>query len=169
MFPLTILLTIAIIALDIVAVRRLARHSQHRLLWVAAAVAADIVPIAISMGVLMTARDNTTAVMMTSAWAFFAYMVLCVARIPLNIAIVCSRRRWVRLGGGIVTAVTIVTLFYGMVVTRTDYCVTHHTIYSERLPKAFDGYRIVQLSDIHIGTMLSPEEELTEIVRLCNA
>ena len=170
MFPLTILLTIAIIALDIVAVRRLARHSQHRLLWVATAVAADIAPIAISMGVLMTATaDNTSAAMTASAWAFFSYMVLCVARIPLNIAIVCSRRRWVRLGGGIVTAVTIVALLYGMVVTRTDYHITHHTIYSERLPKAFDGYRIVQLSDIHIGSILSPEEELTRIVSLCNA
>ena len=169
MFQLTILLTIAIIALDIVAVRRLTRQSHYRSLWVAAAVAADIVPIAISMGVLMTARDNTTAVMMTSAWAFFAYMVLCVARIPLNIAIVCSKRRWVRLGGAAITAVTVIVLFYGMLVTRTDYHITHHTIYSERLPQAFDGYKIVQLSDIHIGTMLSPEEELTEIVRLCNA
>ncbi len=169
MFHLTILLTIAIIALDIVAVRRLARQSHYRSLWVAAAVAADIVPIAISVGVLMTARDNTTAVMMTSAWAFFAYMVLCVARIPLNIAIVCSKRRWVRLGGVAITAVTVIVLFYGMLVTRTDYHITHHTIYSERLPQAFDGYKIVQLSDIHIGTMLSPEEELTEIVRLCNA
>ncbi len=169
MFHLTILLTIAIIALDIVAVRRLARQSHYRSLWVAAAVAADIVPIAISMGVLMTARDNTTAVMMTSAWAFFAYMVLCVARIPLNIAIVCSKRRWVRLGGAAITAITVIVLFYGMLVTRTDYHITRHTIYSERLPQAFDGYKIVQLSDIHIGTMLSPEEELTEIVRLCNA
>lgn len=169
MFLITIFLTIVIVAIDIVAVRRLTRNSRYRLLYVAAAVAADILPIAISLGVLMAAKNNTTAVMMTSAWAFFAYMVLCVARLPLNIATLCSRRRWVRWIGAAMSLTTVIVLMYGMLVTRTDYKITHHTIYSERLPQAFDGYKIVQLSDMHLGTMLSAEDELREIVRLCNA
>ncbi len=40
---------------------------------------------------------------------------------------------------------------YGLLVERTDVKTTHRHIFLKRLPKAFDGFRIAQLSDIHIG------------------
>lgn len=39
---------------------------------------------------------------------------------------------------------------------------------SSRLPKAFDGYRILQLSDIHIGSWQGKEESIQELVSLVN-
>ena len=43
------------------------------------------------------------------------------------------------------------------------------TYTSSRLPKAFDGYRIIQLSDIHLGSFLQYPEKVQEAVDLVNA
>ena len=32
------------------------------------------------------------------------------------------------------------------------------------LPAAFDGFRIVQFSDLHIGTLVRPEREMNRLV-----
>ena len=42
------------------------------------------------------------------------------------------------------------------------------TIYSDRLPEAFDGYRIVQLSDLHLGTYRSSPRTVRKIVEKAN-
>lgn len=44
-----------------------------------------------------------------------------------------------------------------MHVNRVEVC-------SAKLPSTFDGMRIVQLSDMHVGTIVSPERELRRIV-----
>lgn len=169
MFFITIGLTVVIIAIDFFAVRRLTASLRYRWWMVALALLCDILPIVVSFWALSRGGENPISSMMISSWAFFAYMVLCIARVPFNISVLCSRRSLIRKVGLALSIITIATLFYGMLVTRTDYEVRRITIYSSRLPKSFDGYRIVQLSDIHLGTMLSAEEELAEIVALCNA
>ena len=37
------------------------------------------------------------------------------------------------------------------------------------LPAAFDGFRIVQFSDLHIGTLVRPEREMNRLVDTINA
>lgn len=168
MFFITTTISVAIIVLDFFATRRLTKNSKHRRWWDAAALTTDILPIIISLGALIFAKDNTTTVMMVSAWSFFGWMVLSIARIPLNIMVLISKKRWAKYGGVAITSCIVLTLIYGMFITRSDYEIRRVDIYSSRLPKEFDGYKIVQLSDIHIGTMIDAEEELAEIVALCN-
>lgn len=43
------------------------------------------------------------------------------------------------------------------------------TCRSTLLPKAFDGYRVLQLSDIHIGTFLRNRRFIDKLVRIVNA
>ena len=43
------------------------------------------------------------------------------------------------------------------------------TFHSSRLPEAFNGYRIVQLSDIHIGSWQGNAKSLQQMVDLVNA
>jgi predicted MPP superfamily phosphohydrolase len=47
---------------------------------------------------------------------------------------------------------------YGLLYERLNVEVTHHRIALERLPKAFEGFRIAQLSDFHISTFMTAEE-----------
>ncbi len=57
--------------------------------------------------------------------------------------------KWV----GIPVSVVIFALcWWGALVTRHEIEVKNVHILSERVPEAFDGYRIVQLSDMHVGT-----------------
>jgi hypothetical protein len=47
---------------------------------------------------------------------------------------------------------------YGLFYGRLNLQVTNQRIRLSRLPKAFDGFRIAQLSDIHVGPFMSAEE-----------
>jgi predicted MPP superfamily phosphohydrolase len=51
---------------------------------------------------------------------------------------------------------------------RLNLETTHRPIYLKNLPKAFDGFRIAQLSDIHIGPFMS-EDEIRKYVQIANA
>ena len=52
----------------------------------------------------------------------------------------------------------------GATVGRTALHVNRVEVCSAKLPSTFDGMRIVQLSDMHVGTIVSPERELRRIV-----
>lgn len=114
-------------------------------------------------------RDNSTMQVMISMWIYWGYMVVAIARQPLGIAILLSQSRVVRGLGAIVWCAVATIFFYGMAFTRTDYTIKEIEIASERLPKSFDGYRVLYISDLHLGTMVSPEKELAEIIRICNS
>ena len=48
--------------------------------------------------------------------------------------------------------VCFIAMWYGATVGRNEIQTTRVTVESENLPTAFDGYRIVQFSDAHVGT-----------------
>jgi len=56
---------------------------------------------------------------------------------------------------------------YGLMYERTEIETTRQRITLRRLPKAFDGFRIAQLSDIHIGPFM-PAEDIRKYVAMVN-
>lgn len=80
--------------------------------------------------------------------------------------------RWPRtpfIGTGLTLAVlSIIMVIYGSFIGRTQFEVKEVTYSSSRLPKAFDGYRIVQLSDLHIGSWQGNESAIRKLVDLVN-
>jgi uncharacterized protein len=57
---------------------------------------------------------------------------------------------------------------YGLFYGRLNLETTVQTIRLPRLPRAFEGFRICQLSDIHIGPFM-PAEEIRKYVAIANA
>ena len=49
-------------------------------------------------------------------------------------------------------------MIYGMLWGRYNYRVVKHTLYFDDLPEAFDGYRVVHISDIHSGSFDNTEK-----------
>lgn len=137
--------------------------------WLVTLWSMDALPALSWVFALVVSRDNPTWVSMVMLWANWAYMMLVIARASLMICVVLWRRVWIRLAGAAVSVAMMVAFVYGVVVTRTDYEVRRVVVSSKRLPKSFDGYRIVQLSDMHLGTMLDPEREVAQIVEICNS
>ena len=72
--------------------------------------------------------------------------------------VIPSRRRFVSLIGMGVAAIPFAGMIYGMLWGRYNYRVVKHTLYFDDLPEAFDGYRVVHISDIHSGSFDNTEK-----------
>lgn len=128
---------------------------------------ADLIPLFfVFIGLFTT--DNDTPMVMVSMWSNFVYMVVAIARQPLNLAIILSHKRVIRAIGAVVSLAAAGVFCYGMSVTRTDYTINNIELESARLPKEFDGYKITHISDLHVGSMIHPKEELMSVRDLCN-
>lgn len=69
--------------------------------------------------------------------------------------------------GLVVAAIPFLSLLWGMIRGAYDYHVRKIKVALPNLPKAFEGYKIVQISDIHSGSFMSGEP-LQEAVRIIN-
>ena len=69
-----------------------------------------------------------------------------------------SRRVFVsKLALGI-AAIPFASFLYGMYKGRYNFKVLKYTLHFEDLPEAFDGYRITQISDLHVGSFDNKEK-----------
>ncbi|KAA9324922.1 metallophosphoesterase [Adhaeribacter soli] len=67
-----------------------------------------------------------------------------------------GRRKFVSQAATILAGIPFAAFIYGMVKGRYDYRVHRTTLYFDDLPAAFDGFSIMQLSDIHAGSFDDP-------------
>lgn len=69
-----------------------------------------------------------------------------------------SRRAFLRLAGGAAAAAPLAIGTYGVVRGRLEVETTHPRLHLAQLPASLDGFRIAQLSDIHIGPFMSERQ-----------
>jgi len=79
-----------------------------------------------------------------------------------------SRAQFLNRVGIIIAGVPFLSIAYGIKWGRFNYTVRKHTLSFANLPPAFDGLRIVQFSDFHIGSFLHYHEKVMEAVELIN-
>jgi len=78
-----------------------------------------------------------------------------------------QRRRFLEQSAVAVGGIPFAAGAYGLLYERIDLETTNRQIKLPRLPPAFHGFRIAQLSDIHIGPFMS-EAEIRRVVRVAN-
>lgn len=78
-----------------------------------------------------------------------------------------SRGAFLKQSGLVVSALPFVTMMYGVVRGAFDYNVIKVKVRSPKIPKSFNGYRIVQVSDIHSGSFIM-HDPLIDAVRMIN-
>lgn len=71
---------------------------------------------------------------------------------PISTAEPISRSEFLVKAGMVVAAVPLASLTWGIVKGSYDYRVRRQTLYFPNLPKAFDGIRLAQISDVHSGS-----------------
>jgi uncharacterized protein len=69
-----------------------------------------------------------------------------------------GRRRFLKQSATVFCAAPFVAGAYGLLYGRLNLEVTRQRICLARLPKAFEGFRIVQLSDLHISAFMGADE-----------
>ncbi|MGA2133178.1 MAG: metallophosphoesterase [Bryobacteraceae bacterium] len=78
-----------------------------------------------------------------------------------------GRRQFLERTATAAVAAPFVAGAYGLFYGRLNLQITRQPIRLARLPKSFAGFRIAQLSDIHIGPFMS-ESEIRKIVQIAN-
>jgi predicted MPP superfamily phosphohydrolase len=78
-----------------------------------------------------------------------------------------SRRKFLEQTAMAVSGAPFIVGAYGLLYGRLDLETAERPISLARLPKAFHGFRMAQLSDIHIGPFM-PEEQIRKYVEITN-
>ncbi|EJW94849.1 integral membrane protein [gut metagenome] len=78
-------------------------------------------------------------------------------------------RRYFTLTGLILGTISFFNILYGALVGVSRFEVKEITYSHKDLPHGFDGYRILQLSDIHIGSWHDKPKKIERMVNLANA
>lgn len=78
-----------------------------------------------------------------------------------------SRRQFLSQAGFALAAMPFAAASYGAYVAREEYELVRQPILIENLPPPFDGYTILQLTDIHAGLFMT-ESQMEEFVSLAN-
>ena len=78
-----------------------------------------------------------------------------------------GRRKFMRQIGLSLAAIPFTSMLYGITKGKYNFKVKSLKLSFENLPKAFDGFKLVQISDIHTGSFDS-SEAITDAVNLIN-
>ena len=109
--------------------------------------------------------------------AVLLLIVLIVCLLPVGIgwgvaALQRSSACWVlswRVAGLSASAAVMAALCYGLLLGPDRLVTTSYTYAHSEVPQSFDGYRIVQLSDWHLGTFADRRERVERVVERVNA
>ena len=80
-----------------------------------------------------------------------------------------TRWRFITQTGLAVASIPFVSIIYGILKGRYDYTAERISISFPNLPSSFDGYKIVQFSDLHIGSFMQDYESVKKGIDLINS
>lgn len=111
-------------------------------------------------------------------WTIYAFLTIYVPKILFVVIslIGCLPYLWKskswKLGKYVGIPVALIVFFsmwWGAIVTRNVVNVIHVDVISRRLPKSFEGFKIVQISDLHVGTWGEDTRFISRLVDSVNA
>ncbi len=150
------------------------RHWPRRLVLWSAVLLYAMMAVAVVMPWLSDA-DGTLCAMMWMLTVFisvyaakFIFVIFAlIARLPR----LCKRRPWhgVTIAGGCLALLAFGLFWWGALINRFNLQVREVTVEIPSLPKSFDGLRIVQISDLHVGTYAGDASHLQMLVDTVNA
>lgn len=143
--------------------------------WITSGLCYALLIVAISLP-----RRDASSELAPVMWLLFTYLTIYVSKLIYLLCSMAGRlvrastkikikyypTRWV---GLCLAAVFMALMWIGAGYTRHKIMVTHEEFYSSKLPDSFDGYRIVQLSDLHVGTWGDDPTFLKNIVDSVNS
>lgn len=80
-----------------------------------------------------------------------------------------NRLKWLTTTGLCVSIIWFVAVWWGALINRFNHQIVEQTVYIENLPSGFDGFRIIQISDLHVGTYGDDSSYLADMMSVINA
>ena len=69
-----------------------------------------------------------------------------------------GRTEFIKIGATVISTVPFLSFLYGITKGKYNYKVITVPVYSPNLPEAFEGYKVVQISDVHAGSFDSKRQ-----------
>lgn len=101
-------------------------------------------------------------------WNYTIYIILLFLRGTFYLFLPFARSRRMIVAGALAAVAVTCVPVAGLLSGRKRIETRRVTIRSERLPDGFHGFRVLQFSDLHVGTMLDPEAETAAVVEAIN-
>ena len=151
-----IIVAVLCIAIDVFICRRLRRSGYRGLAWFNGALAVLTAALATAVAVMPLSEATTSnSTFVTGQYMLYTFFAL-VAPKALGLLVYglgrLLRQRWLTVCAFIVAALVFGIMWWGAIVTPGKIEVKEVELAFDNLPDAFDGYRIVQWSDAHLGT-----------------
>ena len=151
-----IIMAVLCIAMDVYICRRLRRNGYRWSMWFNILLAVLAAVLVIVIGVLpmsSASMPNSTFVnCQYMLYTFFAILAPKAIGMVVYGLLRWMKRRWAAFCSFIVAALIFGVMWWGAIVTPGTLEVNEVELEFANLPDAFDGYRIVQWSDAHLGT-----------------
>lgn len=151
-----IVVAVLCIAMDVFICRRLRRSGYRRLAWFNGALAVLTAAIATAIAVMPLSEASTanSTFVMGQYMLYTFFTILAPKALGLLVYGIgrLLKQRWMTTCSFMVAALVFGIMWWGAIVTPGKIEVREVEMAFENLPDAFDGYRIVQWSDAHLGT-----------------
>ena len=151
-----IIMALLCIAMDVFISRRLKRRGYRWAMWFNVLLALLSAGLVISIGLLPMSRATTTnSTFVTCQYMLYTFFAIIVPKALGMVVYGIGRwfkRRWAAGCAFAVAALVFGVMWWGALITPSTLEVREVELEFDRLPDAFDGYRIVQWSDAHLGT-----------------
>lgn len=140
-------------------------------------VSAVLLYVALIVGVSMPRRSGDDGSLLFIMWVLFGYMTFIVPKLVFVVVDAVAslpvlwhgrRWRWLSLTGGVISIVAFLAMWWGALVNRFRVDVREVDFEFPHLPAAFDGFKIVQISDLHVGTYGDDDRFVRKLVGVIN-
>lgn len=142
-------------------------------IWSVAALTAILV-----IGIFIPAKEGNNHRLLLKMWFLFSYLSV---YFPKFVAVVFDllasiprllgrpRIKFLTITGLTLASVLFIAIWWGALINRFNIQHTEQTIEIAGLPKSYEGYRIVQFSDLHTGTYDNDTTFVSKLVDQINA
>ncbi len=158
MLTVSLLCALVVDAYIFIVLRRRCRSRVPSFIQLFSAIALYVLLI---VALCLPMRTGQSGMLLTKMWLLFGFMTAVLGKLVFVLIDAISlipipfggkRWRWLAYAAAAAGIVTFVALWWGALVNRFNIDTSKTDIEIPGLPASFDGYRIVQLSDLHVGT-----------------
>lgn len=130
------------------------------------------------LGMCLPMRSGDAGIFLVKMWILFGYITVIVSKatfvlfdLVARIPSIFGRHRIKALSfiGGVAALTIFLAMWWGALVNRKNIETVRIDIPIEHLPAAFDDYRIVQISDLHVGTFGDDTSYVDRLVDYVNS
>lgn len=170
-----ILLSLAIDLRIYVIARRRCQSAVPSIIHIACAL---LIYIVLGVAIALPTRGGDDTSLVAKMWLLFTFITVLSAKAVFVLIdfIACipqlfrkHRWHWLSLSGAILAVITFLAMWWGALVNRFNIDINEVTVTIPNLPQEFDGYRIVQISDLHVGTYGRDTDYVDRLVETINS